>query len=84
MNRDIVFTKFNYLFGIHTGSRHDSCINVLFLYLKFYIYSCKFQEKELRFEVFISMVKSKQNVEYKIAQKKNKLNVHFKKWTIQL
>ena len=77
ISRDIVFTKFNYLFGIHTGSRHDSCINVLFLYLKFYIYSCKFQEKELRFEVFRSMVKSKQNVEYKIAKKKEQVECSF-------
>ena len=62
---------------------YASCINFLCLCLKYYIYSCRFQGKELIFEAFVSMVKFKQKIEYKIAQKKNKLQVHFKKWSIK-
>lgn len=80
---NLTLSKFNFLFGIQSRDKYASCINFLCLCLKYYIYSCRFQGKELIFEAFVSMVKFKQKIEYKIAQKKNKLQVHFKKWSIK-
>ena len=82
LNETTVYPDFAYMFGIDLGTRHDLCINFLFLCLKFYIIRCKFQQVQLDFQSFISFVKMKQKIEYRIAEKKGKLSSHFKKWSI--
>ena len=79
-----VYADFNYIFGVVTGNRHDRCITFLFLCLKFYIIRCKFQQVNLDFQSFLSFVKMKQKIEYRIAEKKGKLSAHFKKWTLSI
>ena len=76
------YSDSNYIFGVDKGNRHDKCINFLFLCFKFYDIRCKFQQVNPDFKAFVSFVRIKENVEYKIAQKRGKLPVHFKKWTI--
>lgn len=82
INEIIVYHDFNHIFGVVDGGRHDMCITFLFLCLKFYIIRCKFQQTDLNFDSFISFVKMKQKIEYRIAEKKGKLGCHFKKWSI--
>ena len=77
-----VYLDFNHIFGVDIGNRHDKCITFLFLCLKFYIIRCKFQQADLDFQSFMSFVKMKQNIEYRIAERKGKLSSHFKKWTL--
>ena len=78
------FSVFNYLFGINFGSKHEKCINGLFLCFKFYMYICKFQQSNPDLKAFLSFVNLKKNVEYKIAEKSNTLPLHFKKWSFDL
>ena len=78
------FSKFDKMFGIRDVSEHDMCINFLFLCLKFYIHRCRFQQTLPNFNAFLALVRLKQNVEYRIAENKNKLKQHFKEWTINL
>ena len=69
-NSALVFSKFNFMFGVHEGSKHDACINALiFLCLKHYLYTCKFQKIEPNFAAYVSYIKFKQKIEYTIAQK---------------
>ena len=56
-------------------------INFLILYLKFYIYRCKFQQCTPDFKAFLKLMKIKLKTEYKIAEKKGKLSKHLKKFT---
>ena len=77
------FSKFDKMFGIRDVSEHDMCINFLFLCLKFYIHRCRFQQTSPS-SAFLALVRLKRNVEYRIAENKNKLKQHFKKWTINL
>ena len=73
------FSKFDKMFGIRDVSEHDMCINFLFLCLKFDIHRCRFQQTLPNFNAFLALVRLKQNVEYRIAENKNKLKQHFKK-----
>ena len=41
------FSVFEKMFGVTDTSEHDNCISYLFLYLKYYIHRCKFQESDL-------------------------------------
>ena len=50
-----------------------------FLCLKYYIYSCKFQKKEPNFEAFVSLIKFKENLEYKNSTKKEQITGSFQK-----
>ena len=61
------------MFGVTDTSEHDNCISYLFLCLKFYIHRCKFQKSDLSFVAFMNLVKTKRNIEYKIAVSKGKL-----------
>ena len=72
------------MFGVTDTSEHDNCISYLFLCLKYYIHRCKFQESDLSFVAFMNLVKTKRNIEYKIAVSKGKPRKHFKKWTLDL
>ena len=83
-NESFIFSKFDKMFGIRDTSEHDMCINFLFLCLKFYIHRCRFQQTNPNFNAFINFVKIKQKTEYKIAENKDKLTLHYKKWTFDL
>ena len=78
------FSNYEKMFGVTDLSEHDSCINFLFLCLKFYLHRCKFQQANPNFVAFLKLVKIKRNTEYKIAESKGKLREHFKKWTLDL
>jgi len=83
-NNSFIFSKFDKMFGIVDESEHDKCITFLFLCLKFYIHRCRFQQSTPNFRAFFAFIKMKCKVEFQIAEKNNKLNQHFKKWTINL
>ena len=76
-----VYPDCNYIFGVDSGSRQDRCITFLFLhvFLKFYIIRCKFQQVKLDFQAFISFVKMKQRIEYRVAERNGKLSSQFLK-----
>ena len=78
------FSNFEKMFGLTDSSEHDCCISFLFLCLKFYIHRCKFQESIPNFVAFMNLVKMKRSTEYKIAESKGKLSLHFKKWSLDL
>ena len=78
------FSNFEKMFGVTDLSEHDNCINFLFLYLKFYLHRCKFQQTNPNFVAFLNLVQIKRNAEYKIAESKGKMRQHFKKWTLNL
>ena len=66
------------MFGVTDLSEHDSCINFLFLFLKFHLHRCKFQQTRPNFVAFLKSVKIKRNIEYKIAESKGKLRQHLR------
>ena len=72
------FSNVENMFGLTDSSEHDCCISFLFLCLKFYIHRCKFQESIPNFVAFMNLVKMKRSTEYKIAESKGKLSLHFK------
>ena len=71
MKYDIDFTaaSFDTIFGVFG----DNFLTYLFLYLKYHIYSCKFQNKRPTFYGFKTLVKSNRECENVIAKKRNKL-----------
>ena len=70
------------MFGIDIlSSKHSMGNNFLVLYLKFYIYRCKFHQYIPDFKAFLNLMKIKLKTEYKFAEKKGKLNKHPKKFT---
>ena len=44
-----IVTTFEKMFGVSNDTAHKQCINCLFLYLKFYIYRCRFQKLQPNF-----------------------------------
>ena len=72
------------MFGVSNDTAHKQCINCLFLYLKFYVYRCRFQKRQPNFDAFMVFINYKQKIEYKIAEKRNKLGVHFQKWSFSI
>ena len=56
----------------------------LFLYLKFYIHRCKFQNNSPSFQTYKNLIKIKITSEYKIAECKGKLSKHLKKFSFDL
>ena len=75
-------TTFQKMFGLDLlSSEHSRGINFLILYLKFYIYRCKFQQCSPNFQAFLKLVQIKIKTEYRIAEKKGKLSKHLKKFT---
>jgi len=79
---NIIFSNLQKMFGIDTmSSEHNVCINFMVLYLKFYIYRCKFQQCIPNFEAFLNLIRLKLKTEYNIAEKRGNLGKHFKKFT---
>ena len=75
-------TTFQKMFGLDLlSSEHSRGINFLILYLKFYIYRCKFQQCSPNFQAFLKLAQIKIKTEYRIAEKKGKLSKHLKKFT---
>ena len=56
----------------------------LFLYLKFHIHRCKFQNNSPSFQAYKNLIKITITSEYKIAECKGKLSKHFKKISFDL
>ena len=78
----LTFSSLDMLFGTDVSQELNSCINFLFLCLKFYIYRCRFQGSNLDFQhFFLALVKCKEKSEYLIAQNRGKLSSHLKKWS---
>ena len=75
---DISFSISNFekMFGIYK----DNFLTYLFLCVKYYIYVCKFQNKNPTFVGYTSFLKNNRDTEYYIAKGKGKLSQHFKKW----
>ena len=73
------FTTYEKMFGIFDDRVHKQCINCLFLYLKFYIYRCRFQKVQPNFDAFMIFINYKKKLEYSIAEERNKEGVHLKK-----
>ena len=73
-------TNFEKLFGICS----DKFVTYLFLLVKYYIYTCKFNNSIPNFNAFKCFVRKQKEVEYFSAKKRNKLPVHFKKWRFDL
>ena len=65
-------------------TEHYNAINFLFLYLKFYIHRCKFQNNSPSFQAYKNLIKIKITSEYKIAECKGKLSKHFKNFSFDL
>ena len=65
-------------------SKHYNAINFLFLYFKFYIHRCKFQDTPPSFQAYKNLIKIKINSEYKIAESNGKLSKHLKKFSFDL
>ena len=75
-------SNFQKMFGMDLlSSEHSRCINFLILYLKFYIYRCRFQQCNPNFQAFLKLMQIKLKTEYKIAERKGKLGQHLKKFT---
>ena len=72
------------MFGVVDDKTHGQIINCLFLYLKFFIYRCRFKKERPNFAAFIIFVNYKRKIEYKIAEKNNKLGCHLKKWSFSI
>ena len=79
---NLQLSNFQKMFGIDIlSSEHSMGINFLILYLKFYIYRCRFQQCIPDFKAFLKLMQIKLKTEYKIAEKKGKLSKHLKKFT---
>ena len=75
---DINFTisTFDKIFGVYK----DKFLTYLCLCIKYYIYVCKFQNKNPNVNSCINFILANRDTEYYIAKQKDKLSVHFKKW----
>ena len=77
---NVDFSNFQKIFGIDIlSSEHSMGINFQVLYLKFYIYRCKFQLCIPDFKAFLKLMKIKLKTEFQIAEEKGKLSKHLKK-----
>ena len=75
-------SNFQKMFGMDLlCSEHTRGINFLILYLKFYIYRCRYQKCNPNFQAFLKLMQIKLKTEYKIAERKGKLSQHLKKFT---
>ena len=75
-------SNFQKMFGMDLlCSEHTRGINFLILYLKFYIYKCRYQKCNPNFQAFLKLMQIKLKTEYKIAERKGKLSQHLKKFT---
>ena len=62
------------------GLKDDKFITYIFLIFKYYIYLCKFRGNQPTFQGFKVYLKTCKELEYRIANKKGKLVLHFRKW----
>ena len=80
IDKVVNFSIFKRMFGYEK----DMFLTYLFFMLKYYIYLCKFQSKIPKFQGFRTYIDYNKDLEYRIAKKKNKLPLHFKKWKFVL
>ena len=80
INKPLNVSTFEKMFGFDD----DKFLTYLFLLLKYYIYICKFQNKPPNFEGYKAYIASNKDLEYCIARKNNKLQIHFQKWRFKI
>ena len=80
INKPLTVSMFEKMFGYDT----DMFLTYLFLLLKYYVYICKFRNKQPNFEGYKAYLITNKDLEYRIAKKSNKLPLHFRKWRFSL
>ena len=75
-NDDVVSDNFCKMFGV----QGNSFLTYITLCTKYYIFLCKFQDKNPNVCSLKAFLKTQRATEYHIALKKGKLSAHFKKW----
>ena len=73
-------SNFDKMFGI----QDDKFLTFLFLIIKYYIFVSKFQNKKPNFVNLLNFIRNIRETEYNIANRRNKLPIHFKKWRFDL
>ena len=73
-------SNFDKMFGI----QDDKFLTFLCLIIKYYIFVSKFQNKKPNFVNLLNFIKNIRETEYNIANRRNKLPIHFKKWRFDL
>ena len=63
------------------GTPSERFLSYIFLVLKYFIYICKFNDNLPSYAAFKSFVQTQKETEYSLAKKRNKLHIHFKKWS---
>ena len=70
----------NIIFGVNTGVSNKDLLNMLLIFLKYYIYRCRFDDKIPNFEGYLEYVRWNFLIEKKIAENTFKLEQHARKW----
>ena len=73
-------TNFEKIFGVPK----DKFVTYLILLVKYCIYICTFKNELPNVTAFKSFVKKQKEIEYFLANKNDKLPVHFRKWRFNL
>ena len=68
------------MFRIHD----DKFLTFSFLITKYYSFVSKFQNKKPDFVNLLNLIKNIRETKYNIANRRNKLPIHFKKWRFDL
>ena len=66
------------------GYKDDKFVTYIFLIFKYYIYLCKFRGNQPSFQGFKVYLKTCKDLEHRIAKKKGKLALHFRKWRFDI
>ena len=72
---------FSKCFGIlDLNADHSTLVNQILILMRRYIYNCRMSKSDLSLDGFKNMIDDTIKLEYWCAQRKAKLNIHFKKW----
>jgi len=77
---NFTITNFEKMFGI----QDDKFLTFVFLCMKYYIYVSKFKNTKPNFISLLSFIKTIRKTEYNIANRRDKLSLHFRKWRFDL
>ena len=69
------------LFGFEGKNSIFQFLNGLLLYARFLIYRCKYSKLRPNMMQYFNLIDSIKHSEYFIAKMKNKLDLHFRKWS---
>ena len=84
LQKNIVLTEVNMVFGVITTPKNDVLINFLLLCARFLIYRCKITEDKPNINQFFRMLNIIKNTEKYIAQKNNATDLFDQKWNVLL